>query len=153
MAGSGWEPIKYGMLYIGDPDTVLGVPPKQFMSSYVFFADPTYPVTNLVLVRAKKDGAFADVRLDCLGVIGGWQPLGEYEWTRVYLNRNFVPEGACDTGRHAIDSSAPFGLWIWGWGTPETERDGGTTKTHSVSYGYPGGMNVAPINPVELHLR
>jgi hypothetical protein len=42
-----------------------------------------------------------------------------------------------------IDSENPFGLWIWGWGSSVTEA-----QTTSVSYGYPGGMNVKPINPV-----
>jgi hypothetical protein len=42
---------------------------------------------------------------------------------------------------HLVD--APFGLWVWGWGTPLT-----STFTANVSYGYPGGMNVAPINDI-----
>ena len=56
---------------------------------------------------------------------------------------NFTAVGQCNNGRHEIKSDAPFGLWVWGWGTPVT-----TTFTQNVSYGYPGGMNVAPINTV-----
>ena len=44
----------------GDPDFVVSVPPEQYLSDYVFFADPTYPETNLVMIRAKGtqcDGA------------------------------------------------------------------------------------------------
>ena len=48
-------------------------------------------------------------------------------------------------GRHEIHSDAPFGLQVWGWGTPLT-----TTFSQDVSYGYPGGMNVAPINDVVI---
>ena len=38
---------------LGDPETVNVVPPQQFMSNYVFFTDPTYKETNLVVVRSK----------------------------------------------------------------------------------------------------
>ncbi len=128
----------------GDADFVLMVPPQQYMPRYVFFADPTYPETNLVLVRAKVDGKFADVFLDCSGVVSGWQPLGDYEWTRVDLmTGNFQPVGNCSTGRHEMWSDGPFGVTVWGWGTPLT-----TSFTSNVSYGYPAGMNIVPINKV-----
>ncbi len=128
----------------GDADFVLMVPPQQYMTRYVFFADPTYPETNLVIVRAKVNGAFADVNLDCAGKVGGWQPIGDHEWTRVDLmTGNFQPVGNCSTGRHEMWSDAPFGVTVWGWGTPET-----TTFTSNVSYGYPAGMNIVPINKV-----
>ncbi|HVY49674.1 MAG TPA: IgGFc-binding protein, partial [Minicystis sp.] len=131
----------------GDPDFVLSVPPQQYLQDYVFFADPTYPETSLVVVRAKaKDGTFKDVTLDCAGPLSGWQPVGDYEWTRIDLStHDFQPVGACSTGGHDIKSDAPFGLWVWGWGTPET-----STATRDVSYGYPGGMNVQAINHVVI---
>jgi len=69
--------------------------------------------------------------------------VGDYEYTRVDLIDLFNPVGGCSTGRHEISSDAPFGLWVWGWGTPQT-----TPSTQYVSYGYPGGMNVQPINTV-----
>lgn len=128
----------------GDADFVLMVPPQQYMLRYVFFADPTYPETNLVLVRGKVDGKFADVNLDCAGVVSGWQPIGDYEWTRVDLmTGNFQPVGNCSTGRHEMWSDGPFGVTVWGWGTPLT-----STFTSNVSYGYPAGMNIVPINEV-----
>lgn len=128
----------------GDPDSVLGVPPQQFLTRYVFFADPTYPETNLVVVRSKLDGAFAEVTLDCRGELTDWTAVGEYEWTRVDLvTGNFESVAGCSTGRHVMESENPFGLWVWGWGSTQTEM-----QTSGVSYGYPGGMNVEPINPV-----
>jgi hypothetical protein len=133
----------------GDPDFVLTVPPEQYLKEYVFFADPTYPETNLVLVRAKgKDAQFHDVNLDCVGAIQNWQSVGpDYQWARVDLTTgNFASVGNCSTGRHEIKSDAPFGLWVWGWGTPLT-----STFTQNVSYGYPGGMNVTPINDVIIN--
>ena len=38
----------------GDEDFVPLVPPAQFLSSYVFFTDPTYSTTTLEVVRAAK---------------------------------------------------------------------------------------------------
>jgi len=129
----------------GDPDFVVSVPPEQYLSRYVFFADPTYPETNLVVVRTRgTDGQFHDVDLDCAGTLTGWTALGDYEWTRTDLTTgDFANVGNCSTGPHVMKSAAPFGLWVWGWGTPNT-----TTSTVNVSYGYPAGMNVARINQV-----
>jgi hypothetical protein len=146
MSGSQWTQLSNQGGY-GDPDFVLGVPPKQYTIDYVFFADPTYPETNLVVVRRQNAMmGFDDVTLDCAGVLGGWQPVGAYEWTRIDLmSHNFQNQGNCSTGRHEIKSKTPFGLWVWGWGTPET-----TTFTANVSYGYPGGMSVQPINKLVI---
>jgi len=60
----------------GDADFVRLVPPLQYLFHYVFFTDPTYPFTTLTVVRRKKDGAFAEVSLECLGTVTGWQPVG-----------------------------------------------------------------------------
>jgi hypothetical protein len=131
----------------GDVDFVINYPPEQYLRRYVFFADPTYPETNLVVVRARgDDGTFADVELDCAGILGGWTAVGDYEWTRVDLiTGNFQGVGNCSTGAHEMNSEGRFGLWVWGWGTPNT-----TEFTANVSYGYPGGMNVTPINTVVI---
>jgi hypothetical protein len=141
----------------GDADFVRITAADQYLSRYVFFTDPTYPETNLVVIRRKGKQGFADVSLDCAGgPIAGWQPIGasgEFEMTRVDLVRHdFEPQGGCNNGRHEMASTEPFGLWVWGWGTPETT--GGTCDpsngifTCNVSYGYPAGENVTPINSV-----
>jgi hypothetical protein len=144
MSGSQWGQIQ-GVFDNGDSDTVISVPVQQYLREYVFFADPTYPETNLVVVRAPdKNGNFQDVDLDCAGKLSGWQKVGNYEWTRIDLiTGNFQGVGACSTGRHVMKSASTFGLWVWGWGTDLTD-----TFTANVSYGYPGGMNVTPINDV-----
>ncbi len=134
----------------GDPEFVNVIPAKQYLSQYTFFADPTYPETNLVLVRSKgKDGAFADVTLDCAGALTGWQPVGasgSYEYTRFDLVRfNFEKQGNCDNGRREIASDAPFGLTVWGWGTDATAPAFNSTY---VSYAYPAGARVQSINDV-----
>lgn len=138
-----------GLTGIGDPDFVLDIPPQQYLTRYVFFADPTYPETNLVIVRMKSqaDMTYKDVTLDCAGAVGGWTQLGDYQWTRVDLSTgNFKTVNGCSNGAHQISSDAPFGLWVWGWGSPLTNP----VYTQDVSYGYPGGMNVQHINRVVI---
>lgn len=138
----------------GDAEFVNIVPPLEYLDKYIFFTDPTYSETNLVLVRVKGPQGFADVNLDCLGVVGGWQPLGaagKYQYTRVDLVRgNFQPQGNCNNGRHEISSKQPFGLTVWGWGSAATGKAGAGFDTQYVSYAYPGGASVAPINTVEV---
>lgn len=144
MSSSEW---KDGLAGLGDPDFVLGVPPDQFLDRYVFMTDPTYPETGLVIVRTKVDGKFADVDLDCAGVLEGWQAVGDYEWLRVQLaTGDFESVGNCSNGRHEIKSEAPFGVWVWGWSPPI----GSQFFSGWVSYGYPAGMSIRPINDVEI---
>lgn len=142
MSGSGWQPNLDGR---GDSDYVISVPTDQYMPRYVFFTDPTYPETNLVLVRKKTEAdVFEDVTLDCAGVVAGWTAVGDYEWARVDLSTgDFMAVDGCANGRHEISSAGRFGMWIWGWGTPDT-----SVFTQNVSYGYPAGMNVQLINDV-----
>lgn len=132
----------------GDPEFVNVIPATQYLASYTFFTDPTYPETNLVFVRGKgKDGSFRDVSLDCKGVLSDWTAIAgtDYEWTRVDLVRgNFQKQGNCDNGIHEAKSDAPFGLTVWGWGSAASTN----FATNAVSYGYPAGASVVPINTV-----
>ena len=127
----------------GDADFVRLVPPAQYLNHYVFFTDVTYPFTVLTVVRTKKNGAFTDVRLDCAGTLTGWQDVGDYQITYVKLVDHFNPVGMCNNGVHTMDSTAPFGVWVWGWGSEDT-------NTGWVSYGYPAGEGVLPINDVVI---
>lgn len=136
----------------GDAEFVNMVPPAEYLDKYVFFTDPTYSETNLVVVRVKGPSGFADVSLDCMGALEGWLPLGkagQYQYTRVDLVRhNFQPQGNCNNGRHEMSSKQPFGLTVWGWGSAETGSLGAGFYTQYVSYAYPAGAGVAPINTV-----
>ena len=73
----------------GDAEFVNVVPPARVpRRRYVFFTDPTYPETNLVVVRVKGPKGFSDVNLDCAGALTGWLPVGTsgtYEYTRIDL--------------------------------------------------------------------
>lgn len=144
MSGSGWN--KIGKSDYGDPDFAVGVPPAQYMSDYVFFTDPTFPETNLVVIRKPvAPNMFEDVTLDCMASpITGWQNVGNYQWARVDLSTgNFQSVGNCSNGRHEMKSKGTFGLTVWGWGSPLTSN-----FTANVSYAYPAGMNVQTINTV-----
>jgi hypothetical protein len=159
----------------GDPEFVNVVPPAQFLPRYTFFTDPTYPETNLVVVRVRDPQTlrFPDVTLDCLGVLSGWAPVdaaGVYQMTRVDLSTgDFQGVGNCDNGVHTITGAIPnapsgpgapvasFGVTVWGWGnnvtysgvdTPASESDPRSTRW--VSYGYPAGANFKPLNAVSL---
>jgi hypothetical protein len=150
----------------GDPEFVNLVPPAQYLPRYTFFTDPTYPETNLVVVRARDtaSGRMPDVTLDCAGLLAGWVPVGSsgvYEMTRVDLSTgDFQGIGGCDNGVHTIDASpagARFGVTVWGWGNGITwAPDNGAPDeanprfTRWVSYGYPAGANFKPLSSAVL---
>ena len=141
----------------GDPESVNVVPTDQYLDRYVFFTDPTYPETELVVVRAVgSDGKRADVMLDCAGTLSGWTPVGAYEWTRVDLQTgNFQDVAGCSNGVHTMTSAAPFGVTVWGWGSSATCQPNASCSnpwdpgySQYVSYAYPAGMSVRPVNNV-----
>jgi hypothetical protein len=132
----------------GDPDWVNLIPVDQFQQRYIFFTDPTYSETELVVVRRAVDGEFADVTLDCAGPLVAWKSLGDgLEWTRIQLvTGNFKKVGNCSTGRREIASDNPFGVTVWGWGSAASEL----FYTKYVSYAYPAGATIRSINKVVI---
>src|SRR5260221_2299725 len=123
---------------LGDEDYVNVLPPAQFLSSYVFFTDPTYWTTNLALVRVKDSGGFHDVTLDCLGTLGGWKDVGsngQYQVATVELVRSNVGVGSCKNGVHSAKSDGRICVTVWG-------------EDCASSYGYPAGGNAATLNQV-----
>ena len=106
----------------------------------MFFTDPTYDVTNLVITRAAAaDGSFKDVMVDCIGTVGGWTAVGtsgQYETTNVDIQRGALI-GTCTTGRHTATSQGAFNIMVWG-------------LANAASYAYPAGGNVGKINPVVI---
>ncbi|AKU94959.1 hypothetical protein AKJ09_01623 [Labilithrix luteola] len=128
----------------GDPDFVNVVPSDQFLDRYVFFADYSFPETRLTIVRRKSAQGFEPVELDCVGEVGGFQPLGtagEYEYAWVDLTTSFAPaSGTCRAGRHEAKSDGPFSVTVWGMG-------------YCASYGYAGGAGSRPLTKVEVPVR
>jgi hypothetical protein len=65
---------------------------------------------------------------------------------------NFSPVGNCNNGLHTASSAQPFGLVVWGWGSKATGGAvlGDPGYTQCVSYAYPAGASVKPINTVVI---
>ncbi len=123
---------------LGDEEFTVLLPPAQFLSSYVFFTDPTYPTTNLVLTRVAGPSGFEDVTVDCIGTVSGWQAVGAsttVQVTNVDLLRAAIASGTCTNGRHTATSKAPFGLVVWG-------------EDSYSSYAYPAGGAAAQLTSV-----
>jgi hypothetical protein len=151
---------------IGDPEFVNVVPTGQYLPSYTFFTDPTYPETNLVVVRKRDTSSqlMPDVTLDCAGLLSGWSPVDledQYEFTRIDLSTgDFVGQNGCDNGVHTITGglalgasggTAAFAVTVWGWGNDVTWPPDDETNplfTRWVSYGYPAGASFRKLNDV-----
>jgi hypothetical protein len=142
---SGCGAVATGPNCQGDPEFVNVLPAAQFLSSYTFFADPTYSETHLVVVRARgQDNRFSDVKLGCAAApIANWKPVGDYEVANVDLvTGDFVPViPGCDNGRLVMNSAAPFGITVWGWGSSLRGKT-------FVSYAYPAGTAARVVNNV-----
>lgn len=118
------------------------VPTRQFLDHCVFFSEPTYATTNLVVVRQRGEAGFQDVDLDCLGTLGEWKPVGSqgtFEVAHVDLVRAGVPVKNCAAARQVAHSEGRFGLTAWG-------------TDCSASQGYPAGGDFGPINEVIVPL-
>ncbi|MBW2458959.1 MAG: IgGFc-binding protein, partial [Deltaproteobacteria bacterium] len=140
--GCGPVPPMSGMqCELGDEEWVVMLPPEQFLSRYVFFTDPTYATTNVVITRVRGPQGFADVDIACLGAVTGWQPVGtsgDYEVAHVDLVRGGIgAQPACATSRHEASSEGAFGVMVWG-------------SDYYASYGYPAGGNIGTINDVVI---
>jgi hypothetical protein len=158
---------------IGDPEFVNVITPAQYLPRYTFFTDPTYPETNLVIVRARdaQSGAYPSVTLDCAGTLTSWTAVdtaGQYQFARVDLSTgDFQGQNGCDNGVHTLVATLPgdggqftahVGLTVWGWGNeitypPDSDPavdEVNPKQTRWVSYEYPAGANVTKLNSVVL---
>ncbi len=99
------------------------LPTALFEKQYAFFALPSFPEQSVVLVRARGGG---EVRLDCAGVVGAWEPVGDrFEYTRVRLSGHLYEPvdhagGRCEAGEHWIESDGAFWGTVWAWGNTDT---------------------------------
>lgn len=78
------------------------IPPEQYLDDYVLF-------TTHVLgdgprrgaLKAKFDGKFHPVTLDCAGELGDWVAVGDYGLRgRIFVTGNFVDVGNCSNSHH-----------------------------------------------------
>lgn len=122
----------------GDEEFVNVLPPAQFLQRYVFFTDPTYDTTLLMITRVKGSTGFKDVTIPCVGTVSGWKPVGtsgKYEVAAVPLVNNKVAVGTCGNGPQSAKSDGAFGVTVWG-------------LSEFASYAYPAGGNVSTINTI-----
>ncbi len=133
---------------VGDPEFMTVIPTEQYLGRYVFWVDPTFANSQLVVVRVREEGKdFQPVVLDCAGTLEDWQPLGtsgKYEYTRPWLKRLGKPqpfgENKCSGGRRELTSEGPVGVSVWG-----TDYFG--------SYGYPGGAGLRVLNALDVQVN
>lgn len=116
-----------------DPAFILQVPVDQYRRDYIFLTPPTYN-TDYVDILAPVG---ATVTLDGVAVALDPNPIGA---TNLTLTSQVIEDGP-----HVIEASDPVGVVVYGYGGPSPEN----STTQNVSYGYPAGLDLTPINPVE----
>lgn len=129
----------------GDPSFILIPPVEQWRSSYLFLVPNKYQLDYILMAvptgaQIRFDGLPLELILDCeYELIGKLSDGGtETEYSAVRCPLAVLNEGGeliQDDGVHTVETAEgePLGLVVWGWDS-------------FVSYGYPGGTNVALIN-------
>ena len=124
---------------LGNPETVNITPPAQYLEKYIFFTDPTYSTRTSCSCRARTRRARTlPVTLDCIPApLTGWQAIGTsgYQFTRIDVQVAGAPWATATTGSTPSRAASPFGITVWGF-------------DQYVSYAYPAGASVKPINNV-----
>jgi hypothetical protein len=113
---------------VGDPSMTVIPPVEQFRSSYVFLTPLDYEF-DAITVIAPLDAALT---LDG-ATLGAPSPIGELAGIGYGAVRTLVPDG---THRLSADGGREVGLIVFGM-----DKD--------VSYGYPAGLDLEVINPLE----
>ena len=117
----------------GDPAFILQVPSDQFRRQYVFLTPPTYTRDYVDVVAPQ--GAL--VTLDGTPVTLSGVTIGTTDFTRTSLE---IGDGA-----HVIEGNLAIGISVYGYGGPTGSPNG----VINVSYGYPGGLDLNVINPID----
>jgi hypothetical protein len=122
----------------GDPMMILAPPAGQYLDRYYFATDNFFDYAYDQLILVRKAGY--PIEVDCLGVIpdADFVQVGGSEWEVARVNLD-QPGGAgtCVDGPHWAKSTASFGISVVGISLAN-------------SYGYPGGLGVRWINPVDV---
>jgi len=117
----------------GDPAFMLQVPVEQFRRDHVFLTPMTYD-TDYVDIMAPVG---ANVSLDGTPVTLDTTAIGTTMFTLTSL--------VLQDGPHIVESDEPVGVMVYAYGGPDPPN----SSTRNVSYAYPGGLDLVPINPVE----
>lgn len=111
----------------GDPFEMLIPPTEQFLADYTVTTPSSDFPNNWINVVAPTS-AVGDVTLDGTAIAASkFQPIGTsgYSGAQVQVS----------VGSHRLRSASPFGAYTYGWNTYD-------------SYGYPGGLSLAPVAAV-----
>jgi hypothetical protein len=130
----------------GDPSSILVPPVEQWRDHYLILVPDKYAFDSLLIAapstaRLRIDNMPIE-SFDCDYHPAGTLPIGpdgtdlQYVAIRCMLSKpSHTGVGMQNDGVHYLDTTSGdhFGLIVWGWDS-------------FVSYGYPGGSNISPIN-------
>ncbi|MDY0000367.1 MAG: IgGFc-binding protein [Polyangia bacterium] len=119
----------------GDPAFILQVPTEQYRADYVFLTPETYTTDYLAIIAPTT----ATVTLDGQPVTVSTTAVGTSSF--VVTTLVLTPDGP-----HRLEASDKVGIIVYGFGGPSGADPNGVIN---VSYGYPGGLDLQRINPVE----
>jgi hypothetical protein len=108
----------------GDPSFVLVVPSEQFRSDYVFLAPDKYKYDYATVIAPATSAVVFD-----------GAPLAGDEWEKLGDGKQWrVARFPIADGTHTLSADQPVGVYVYGY-------------DQYVSYGYPAGLDLRPINP------
>ena len=117
----------------GDPAFIVQVPVDQFRRDYLFLVPPTYNTDYAAIIAPPS----ATVVIDGTTVA--------LEQTTVAESELSITTIELTDGAHFVSSNADVGIVVYGYGGPDTEGE----EVVNVSYGYPAGLDLREINPIE----
>ena len=134
----------------GDPDFSVQVPPQQYLVALRLHDRPDLPRDEPRRHPAARREQQLPGRDDRLRWHVPHPPAGRRSALPVHAPRpaDRRLQGrrtAARTGATSSRATRRSACAVWGWGTPNT-----SPFTANVSYSYPGGMNVQPINTVVI---
>lgn len=121
LAGSDQTGVADNATNGGDPAFILQVPVEQYRNDYLFLVPGTYDHNYVTIVAPDS----ATVELDGVALSDtDFTPIGTTGYKRL--------RKALSSGSHTIISDEPAGISVYGY-------------SWSVSYGYPGGLNLKDV--------
>jgi hypothetical protein len=126
--------------YPGDPLMVAMASTQQFINRYAFVTDEGYWYDYIIVTRQ----AGTAVTLECMGgeiPDSYFEQVGSSDWevARVYIDGSdsSIGEDGCGPGSHLLTADLGVGVTVVGY-------------AEKVSYGFPGGVCLAPINEIPI---
>jgi hypothetical protein len=132
MAGSTYQNSVFNIYdscsHIGDPAMVLLVPQEQYRKDYIFLVPADY-ATNWVNIAAPVN---TTVKLTLQGT-SNTTTIQPNQFTQIPNTQYGVYRFNAQSGVYELNATAPVSIIVYGY-------------HQDVSYAYPGGLNLIPIN-------